>query len=49
MFTSEPASSRKPRGADSFQARISSIRLASCFAVTWLPKPWLAEWSVIAR
>ena len=27
----------------------SSIRSASRSAVTWLPNPWLAEWSVIAR
>ena len=27
----------------------SSIRSQSRSAVTWSPKPWLAEWSVIAR
>ena len=32
-----------------FQARTSSIRSQSRSAVTWSPKPWLAEWSVIAR
>ena len=31
-----------------FQARISSIRSQRRSAVTWSPKPWLAEWSVIA-
>ena len=40
MLTSEPASSRNPRGADSFQARISSIRFASCLGLTSLPNPW---------
>ncbi len=49
MLTSEPASSRNPFGADSFHFRTSVIRFASALASTWSPKPWLAEWSVIAK
>ena len=50
MLTSEPARRRNPRGATlSLYARISSIRGTSRSGVTWSPKPWLAEWSVIAK
>ena len=31
------------------RAATSSIRCQSRSAVTWSPKPWLAEWSVIAK